>query len=367
MATKSRNTNFFIKAICIILSVVFMTGAFHFVYQIVDTVQYYDISIEDFDSGSLKNKTLADTNYLATYFNEDILTIKAEMINEPEKIREFIKQNRKKIVDCYMQSYRESKENESEIGDCICELDYSGITLSLPAYLYDIQINPDDSGKEAEEKANAIVDRYISRKDYTDLFNGYNLGEVRPDLKYYVVNKKENKVSTNLEKGVKKEDVLNNNYAFTVVNGKLTCSPELNGLFTERGYDFITDKNCDIYVYVDESGELHEYLTYMNGAETAKKRNPKMLVLCAGAAFILALAFAVYSFVVCGKKMRDGKVKLAWIDYIPTDIHLIASAAAIGGLITAVVGIIAEGIGNQADPLVQKYMSYGVLAPVALI
>ena len=109
MATKSRNTNFFIKAICIILSVVFMTGAFHFVYQIVDTVQYYDISLEEFDSGSLKNKTLADTNYLATYFNEDILTIKAEMKNEPEKIREFIKQNRKKIVDCYMQSYRESK------------------------------------------------------------------------------------------------------------------------------------------------------------------------------------------------------------------------------------------------------------------
>ncbi len=367
MATKSRNTNFFIKAICIILSVVFMTGAFHFVYQLVDTVQYYDISIEDFDSGSLKNKTLADTNYLATYFNEDILTIKAEMKNEPEKIREFIKQNRKKIVDCYMQSYRESKENEGEIYDCICELDYSGITLSLPAYLYDIQINPDDSGKEAEEKANAIVDRYISRKDYTDLFNGYNLGEVRPDLKYYVTDKKEKKTATSFEKGVKKEDTLNNNYAFTVVDGKLTCSPELNGLFTERDYDFITDKNCDIYVYVDESGELHEYLTYINGAEAAKKRNPKMLVLCAGAAFILALAFAVYSFVVCGKKMRDGKVKLAWIDYIPTDIHLIASAAAIGGLITAVVGIIAEGIGNQADPLVQKYMYYGVLALVALI
>ncbi|MBR6392406.1 MAG: HAMP domain-containing histidine kinase [Eubacterium sp.] len=92
-----------------------------------------------------------------------------------------------------------------------------------------------------------------------------------------------------------------------------------------------------------------------------------MLVLCAGAAFILALAFAVYSFVVCGKKMRDGKVKLAWIDYIPTDIHLIASAAAIGGLITAIVAIFAEGMENQADPLVQKYMYYGVLALVALI
>ena len=61
-----------------------MTGAFHFVYQIVDTVQYYDISIEDFDSGSLKNKNLADTNYLATYFNDDIRSIKNDMANEPE-------------------------------------------------------------------------------------------------------------------------------------------------------------------------------------------------------------------------------------------------------------------------------------------
>lgn len=375
MATKSRNTNVIIKIISFILSVVFMTGAFHFVYQIADTGQYYDISLESFDAGSLKDKTLTDTSYLASFFNEDISNLKSELVlKDTENVRAFISKNRDNLHKQFMDSYRQAKEDEWE--SCEYEdagFEYKGVFLYLNPDIINenITVSPlEDNEKIAAEKYNAVIDKILESKDFTPYVSEYSRNPVRADLKYLIIDKSNNQNITNLEKG-EKESVLDNKYAFTVVNGKITYSPAIDGLFTEYMYDFMSDKNFDIYAFVDESlaqdmtGET--YTSYINGAIAAKQRNPKTLAIGAVVSFLLSIAFAIYSLVIAGKR-KNGKIKLAWIDYIPTDVHLCLTGAAVGGLIYGVVMIFSESFDYyQGNPLAMKYLYYGVLALIALI
>ena len=357
------------------MSVVLMTGAFHFVYQIVDTCLYYDISLESFDKGSLKGKTLKDSNYLATYFNEDVSNLKSEIvINDTENVRTFIKQNREKLLKQFTECYRQAKDDGCEW----CEydnvsLDYKGVSLIFNPDVINAKITVSpltDDEKTATEKYNAFIDEIINRKDFSPFVSEYSRNPVRNDLKYLIIDKSNNNKLTNFENG-EKENVLNNKYAFTVVDGKITYSPALDGLFTEYMYDFISDKSVDIYAYVDENlaanAEGDNYTAYINGALAAKQRNPKAIVIGAAAAFLLALAFAIYSLVTAGKR-QNGKIKLVWIDYIPTDVHLCLTGAAVGGLIYGVVMIISESFAYyQNNALAMKYLYYAVLALVALV
>jgi len=348
-----------------------MTGAFHFVYQLADTCQYYDISLESFDKGSLKDKTLTDTNYLASFFNEDISNLKSELvIRDTESVRAFIKQNRDKLHKQFMDSYRQAREDEWDDCDYSANLEYKGITLVFDNLSAVNSVSVVDDEATASKKFNAYIDSIIESKDFSPYVSEYSRNPVRADLKYLVVDKS-NKLSTsNLEKG-EKESAINNKYAFTVVDGKITYSPALEGLFTEYMYDFVSDKSFDVYAFVDEASAKDMtgclYTSYINGALAAKERNPKALTVGAVVSFFLSIAFAVYSLVIAGKR-KNGKTKLAWIDYIPTDLHLCLTGAAVGGLIYAVVIIVSESFDYyQNNALAMKYLYYAVLAIIAFI
>lgn len=252
MATKSKNINPFIKALCVILSAV----TFFFTAVSVITILYYGSFYDPKPEDYLSNKTV-----------------------------EY------KLTDTYAFKYN---------------------TASAVQQMFEYSQNSD-------------ADR--SNYYYED------------SIKYYFVNRKTKSVDTNLTDGqiknkAYKEFISKYDYAFQLVDGKFTASKLLN----DRNFDplkYISEsdrKQFDIYLYYDFNQYSYAgYISCYNFWQMNHSINYFSKTIQAVILLVISLTLMIAAYVMCGKKDRNGKVKRAFIDYVPTDIHFIISSALIGG------------------------------------
>jgi signal transduction histidine kinase len=139
-----------------------------------------------------------------------------------------------------------------------------------------------------------------------------------------------------------KDKALSGDFGVAVIGGEVHTTEKLSGVL-----DYITDdgkfsyddykKSYDIYVlYEQEEGVygtslINNYNKFIGYKSFSVYRNAIIFLIL----FILSIGLAVYTCVVCGNR-EDGKIKLAFIDYIPVDVHFVAS----GGLIAGAVYLI---------------------------
>lgn len=253
MATKSKNINPFIKAVCVILSAITFFFASSSALVIINYVSFYNTVADDF----FINKTV-----------------------------EY------KLTDTYALKYD---------------------TASSVRELFDLSMQ--------------------SKQGDID----YSYGLYSPD--YYFVNKKTKIVYTNLsESQIKSEEyksfVKNNKYAFQSVGGKYEVTSSLNDEnFKPLNYMDNKDlKNFDIYwSYNFDKTANDSYVKSYRFWEKNNSINYMSKAISCAVLLLIALTFMIISYVICGKKDRNGKVKRAFIDYVPTDIHFILSAGLIAG------------------------------------
>lgn len=252
MATKSKNINPFIKALCVILSAV----TFFFTAVSVITILYYGSFYDPKPEDYLSNKTV-----------------------------EY------KLTDTYAFKYN---------------------TASAVQQMFEYSQNSD-------------ADR--SNYYYED------------SIKYYFVNRKTKSVDTNLTDGqiknkAYKEFISKYDYAFQLVDGKFTASKLLN----DRNFDplkYISksdQKQFDVYWYYDfDRYSTDGFTSCYNFWQINQSINYLSKTIWAVILLVISLALMIAAYVMCGKKERNGKVKRAFIDYVPTDIHFIISSVLIGG------------------------------------
>lgn len=252
MATKSKNINPFIKALCVILSAV----TFFFAALSVITILYYGSFYNPKPEDYLSNKTV-----------------------------EY------KLTDTYAFKYN---------------------TASAVQQMFEYSQNSD-------------ADR--SNYYYED------------SIKYYFVNRKTKSVDTNLTDGqiknkAYKEFISKYDYAFQLVDGKFTASKLLN----DRNFDplkYISksdQKQFDVYWYYDfDRHSTDGFTSCYNFWQINQSINYLSKTIWAVILLVISLALMIAAYVMCGKKDRNGKVKRAFIDYVPTDIHFIISSVLIGG------------------------------------
>lgn len=141
-----------------------------------------------------------------------------------------------------------------------------------------------------------------------------------------------------------REKALSSEYGFAVVGGKVKYTYKLDGgldYFTEDGSFLVNDyqKAYDTYVLYQQENKMYDaslidnYQRFEQCRQIKVYRNGVITVLLV----LLSLGLAVYACVVCGRREK-GKIKLAFIDYVPVDIHLLLS----GGLIAGAVVLISN-------------------------
>ena len=361
-----------------------MAGAFNFGYKIADTSYYYDITPELISHGSLEDKTLAQTNYLNYNFIQDIEAIEARLFASDRKsIRKFIKNNREYILAEFLAKFKQFKtdygysraKDEYLVFCSDATLTYKDKTLQF--WLENSFDNPNtvycsDDTAQATKKINNVIDNYLRLEDYSLILTDREFS-VREDLKYYVVDKKDNIIDTNFYSNEYETDTLNHTYAFTVINGKISCSKAFEGLFKnidKESKRILNSDTYNVYCYVDENVKPKDvsstYMSYINGALRVKKLNITTTAFGFVLLFLAAAALAVFVFVVCGKKLENGSIKLAWIDKIPSDFHLIASLLASYGLHTLIFTVIEEYIPNE-NAVNQELLYFAAVCLAALI
>lgn len=257
MATKSKNINPFIKAICVILSAITFFFAASSAFVIINYTSFYNVDDEVFN-----NKTI-------TYKLTDTYAVK---YNTPSDVRELFDMS------------KHSAQDERDI--------------------------------------------------YYEIYS--------PN--YYFVNKKTKNVYTNLDESqIKNEEyksfVKNNDYAFQSVGGKYEVTSSLNDEdFKPLSYIEESElKNFDIYwaYNFDVNDTINDsYTRSYNFWKSNHSINYISKAMSCAVLLLIALAFMIVTYVICGKKDRNGKVKRAFIDYVPTDIHFIITSGLItGGII----------------------------------
>ncbi len=173
--------------------------------------------------------------------------------------------------------------------------------------------------------------RNETEDEYTDYF-------FPEDLKYYVVNHKNGEERSNFsaeELAALKDGTLQTSIAVT--NGVPAYSTFFNNVL-ERYLDRETGKlllpgteQCDYVLVINPS--VGSYDSYSYSAVLYKYQwlaaYPAKTDFIAGLVLgTAALLLAAVVFVIAGEKEKSGKTKRMWLDYIPTDLHLVLTVAA---------------------------------------
>lgn len=354
MATKSKNTNFFIKFAAIVLSVILMTCAFSSAVRIIRWASCYGFNIADIFE-SEKQVDLSDNIQIRYDLMDDINQIENSLYakNTNGVVNKF-KSKKTDFIHYAMSVFKEEKSNynadpewyEDSYGT-IVNINYFFNFRGLD-YSFNIDENSKsviyvtDSEKIAMKKLEANFEEFIHAKNpNTYLTNDYSEIYVR-DLRYYVVDKKNNIKVSNFPKDTDYKNVLSNKYAFTIIDGKISYSPEFQGILDfsieDDGKNALVDDNCDYYFYLDETANVsNSYIDEIEISDAVGRYNLKAEAIKCILFFLLSLILAVYSFVVCGRKMDNAKVKRAFIDYLPSDLHLVLTGFAIAGLVILIV------------------------------
>ncbi len=353
MATKLKNTKPIVKTLVIILSVILAVIAFFFATNVALIGSYfYDGKAVLSTNLEEDGYTITDMRPFDTYIRENLCFIDyMSKDQKTDKIRETLKTYRSDYIDKGYAVFMEYKNNNDPVGEdydpdyddyYMYEFYYdvlpnglNGVNVTISYLDYSEQlgilpINANMTEKEVKENLGKVFDYYLSLdRLYSDQYGTYGTDDISEGFFYYVKDAKTGKVLSNLPKGVKKEDIKNFEHHYCYNNGKKDSTAIFNGVLNYDVLDYIN--KSEYYAYVDTNTYL--YNEYANTYNLIKNINVRAMLVMSIVLGVLSLGLAIYSFCVVGKRKEDGKIKLLFLDYIPSDLHLAISAGGIFGLV----------------------------------
>ncbi|MBQ9516748.1 MAG: HAMP domain-containing histidine kinase [Eubacterium sp.] len=384
LATRSKKSNFLVKFICILLSVACVAGSAYFVENIVGACHSYDITFDDFN-GSPMQKEVKDSNKVSERIYNDIVYANNMLaLNDTKTLQKNLEKYRESFVSAMVKNYLEAQnsyfELEREEGDYSEEEKYftDSYTLNYDAgaanFDFDLTVSLDDQiaydsydAVAVTLKFNEIYDAFVNSNDFKERANFYP-DNISHDASMYAVNSKSG-VNYNSEEATPDEKtVLSHKYSCVVKNGIITCGEGLTGFFDKsEGVEFERFRSdCDYYFYVKDDKEVfNSYAADIDAAERTKNTNLLTCAIWGAILLALAVVFAVISLVICGNRDKDGKLKPAFIDRMPTDLHLVLTAGAQVGL-CLLFAFLYEVIIGFAYPF-EKWLYISIYAVCALI
>jgi hypothetical protein len=268
-----------------------------------------------------------------------------------------------------------SNKNDIAYGDYYEEYFTNDYFITYKYLSFCIIIDSDDkisftdiAEEEAKEKITAVYDRFLNSNHYEKYLEYEERNH--EDVFFSVVDTKKGLSYSTMTAGTTDEEVLSHEYGFIVKNGVLTCSKGFEGLLadnidakTGKCGDF--DENLEYRLYVDEYNAYAGYNAAISNALKSADTNLLRSAILAGVLALAALIFAVISFVICGKKDKNGKIKRAFIDKVPTDLHLALTVGAQIGL-SFLFAFVFDTILNFAYPF-ERYLYFAVYGIAALM
>ena len=384
LATKSKKSNLFVKIICILLSVVCVAGSAYFAEQIAGACYSYEVSYNDFN-GKPMQKNVIDSNKVSERIYRDIRYVNTDIaLRDKETLKKNLEKYREKFVSDIVAEFvnrkQEFEDYEREDGYYSDEvlyytneyfLDYNE---GVNDFTFRINITENDKiafdlydAEMVAEEADAIFDDFIYTDDF-EAYCEYYPADLSVDAAMYAVNKKNGIEFNSEESKPTEESVLAHEYSYVIKDGKITCGKGLEGFFdkpvTRMTGTFNND--CDYYFYVNDDEENYSsYTADIDAAQRTKDVNLLNCTVWASILLLLAILLAVISFVICGNRDRNGKIKLAFIDRVPWDLHLAITAGAQVGL-GFLFALLYEVIIGFAYPF-EQYLYYCLYAVCAVI
>lgn len=203
--------------------------------------------------------------------------------------------------------------------------------------------------KEIKSKLNLLYDEFLTDSEYTVLGQFYNSNSNAKSFKYYI--KYNSTVLKNMDK-LDEKDICSHDIYYVYNEGKVKS----HGLSEDTLYNIAEylksnkfSKNVNLYVCLDIPEEstyttkdflninniteyLDNYDVYVGIKEfedIAIKYQSNFIVYAVLTVLLMIISFvaAFRYFLVAGRKDEESYAKLAFIDYIPFEIHLAVSAA----------------------------------------
>ena len=372
--TKSKRISFTVKLICVLLSAICVAVSAHYVIDIVDADIAYNIGMNDFNGKPL-NKKVVDSDAVKSLIFNDITTMNEQVtVRDTEALKKDLLKERDKYIKSVFDDYKMQKQDYTDNGNSDVEytneyyLDYREVTFCIPVDLAD-GITFNDNDEDAKKKIGVNFDEFLNSEEYENYLS-LDDREI-PDSKFSVANPERKIYYSTFEAGVTDEEVLNHDYAFIVKNGVMTTSKGFEGLFADN-IDKKTGKcsdfndNYEYRLYIDSDDTTHAF--YNAAISNAIKSSNTNLSRCAIGAVVfllLALISAVILFIICGNKDENGKVKLAFIDRVPTDLH-IAVTVGLQSCLAVLFVFVYSAIDEYNHPF-EKLLYYSCYAIAAIV
>lgn len=341
LATRSKNISSITKIIIICLSVLLAALSSVSAFKVLDTAIMYNLEYSDFNGKEL-NKSLCDNSRLKYKLDSDIMLFyhKMNLINS-EELKNKALSKRDSYINEVTAEYQRAKANRNEYGN-----DYFYYTYEFSIDDYDFSISLDegensnainlvsDSEEVAKDKIVNSFDSFVNSYDYSPYVMNMNVDSPTGDLKYYVCNSDGSKEISNMDKDHKytEAEILAMDYAFVVKSGEVKTSKGFENVFGNCDDNYFIN-NWIYYAYVDTNDSSYSgYNSIMQGTKKVEHINLLKETVLAVLFAAIGLALAIVSFVFCGRK-EDGKTKLEFIDYVPTDLHIALTVAAQAALV----------------------------------
>lgn len=381
LATKSKNINVLVKIICILISIACIAGATAFAAPIVDAVSSYNVGADDFNGAPL-NKGIVDSSRVQNLLLNDIQSMDEQiLVRDTKTLKKEFEQYRSDFVSKTLAQFISDKEDynfdeedsDEEYYDYFTYayyIDYNDMTFFVEINENDKISFKDDTEETAKEKIEKKFDTFINSSDFSNYLQAEDRTSI--DAVYSVTDAKNNINYSNAKNFPTDKEVLEHKYSFIVKNDVLTSGEGFNGLFSDS-IDPKTGKcsaafndKYEYRFYVDENSEAYAgYSAAIANAEKCGNVNLLNNLIKSCVLIFVALIFAIISFVICGKRDRTGKVKRMFIDYVPTDLHLVITVG-LQVALCALFGFTYDAIDNYVYPF-ENFLYYVLYASAALI
>ncbi len=356
MATKYRNTNIFIRILLVILSVVFFAGAYFNAVELFNYSKAYNLEevINNDNYIVNENTPISESNHLEAFLGSDVHSADIMLLaKDTEYCKKELEASREKNVNSIINDYDETNGERGEPYTNSFDISIGGVSvwLSLETPNEKAQIVYGDSVETVKAKANLRYTEYIENGEYIKSLQNVveDQSGIHGDFYYYVKNNKAKTYVTNFSNEAELNNVLNHEYAFVFKDGKIQTSDKFKGLFSESEVNKDIFKNDEYYVYIDETNSnTDSIISYIHFAEKERSVNPKQLLISFFIMLALAGISALLYFILCGTKDENGKVKRIFIDYIPSDLHLLISGGLFAGLVLLWARVAEESLVSHA-------------------
>ena len=381
LATRSKNTNVFVKILCILISIACIAGAVAYAAPIADAVSAYNIDADEF-TGAPMNKSVVDSYRVRNLLLNDIQTMNEQIVvRDTKTLKKEFEKHRADCISKLLKEFISQKEDyyyddeefsDEEYYDYFSEayfIEYQDMTFVVEINEGDKVSLKDDTQQTAEKKIGEKFDSFINSPNYAD----YLQSEDRSigDAAFSVTDSVSGISYSNTDETLDDKEILSKEYSFIVKNGVLTTGKGFEGLFAESidaksGKCTQFNDKYEYRFYVEsDNGAYAGYSAAIANAKKCADVNLMSNAVKSSVLVFIALIFAIISFVICGKRDKNGKVKRMFLDYIPTDLHL---AITVGLQILAgfLFALAYDAIDNYYYQF-ENYLYYALYACVAVI